>query len=400
MFQDDLHLSTVTAVLPNSTVRRVVDGVLQEPGANAFVWTARGTLLHDHWYKRWVPPISPVKTVLQMIVPDHEVDRVVGTVVERGRLNLQATGAVFSTPSERVYLGSEYQGWPAKQALAQDRDHGLSDSLSIIYCIVSHNISDRVARAAVNAGAHGPIVYYSEGRGLRDRLGWLRITKEHEKEVLMVLADDTDVEDVFDAMAKAGELHLPGRGFMYRFSIDKGMFNLPSRVSHHHYAANMQQIINAIDHLAGHNHWRDQSVSDVGGEGRSVGLDFLQQPNAVPEEQVCVAAAVCRDQMQALVDLLLDAGAPGLNFTYARRSSPDEGEQLAGAKISQEYAMVRCIVSAALAERIGAELEDSAEAMGVRDLIVQLHAVQRIATYVPGTIDYRQQESDAQVNVA
>ena len=390
MFRDDHNLSTVTAVLPNATVRGVMEGVLQEPGSNAFVWKARGTLLHDHWWKRWVPPISPVKSVLQMIVPEEEVDRVVGTVVERSRLNLQATGAVFSTPSEKVYMGSEYVGWPAKESLARDRDHGLSDSLSIIYCIVAHNMSDRVARAAVNAGAHGPIVYYSEGRGLRDRLGWLRITKEHEKEVLMVLADDNDVEDVFDAMAKAGELHLPGRGFMYRFSIDKGMFNLPSRVSHHHYAANMQQIINAIDHLAGHSHWRDQAVFDVGGEGRSVGLDFLQPETPELQDQVCVASIVRRDQMQILVDLLLDAGAPGLNFSYARRSAPDAGDEFAGARISEEYALLRCIASTDLADRICSVVETSAEELGVRDLIVQLHAVQRIATYVPGSVDYRQ----------
>ena len=110
-FQDDHRLATVTAVLPNSTAQRVVDGALQESDASAFVWKARGTLLHDHWWKRWVPPISPVKTVLQMIVPESEVARMVGGVVQQGRLNLQATGAVFSTPSQRVYMGSQFQQW-------------------------------------------------------------------------------------------------------------------------------------------------------------------------------------------------------------------------------------------------------------------------------------------------
>ena len=54
------------------------------------------------------------------------------------------------------------------ETMARETEHGLSDTLSVIYCIVAHNLSDRVSRAAVNAGGHGPIVFYSEGRGLRD----------------------------------------------------------------------------------------------------------------------------------------------------------------------------------------------------------------------------------------
>lgn len=388
MFQENHQLSTVTAVLPNATSELVLEELLGQAGTSAFVWQGRGTLLHDNWWQRWVPPISPAKTVLEMVVPDHQVERVVDVVMERGRLDLQATGAVFSTPCERVHQGGAFEAWPHEQALARNSAHALSDTLAVIYCIVAHNLSDRMARAAVNAGAHGPVVYYCEGRGLRDRLGWLRVTKEHEKEVLMVIADGSDAEDVFDTMAKVGELHLPGRGFMYRIDIDRGMFNLPSRVSHHHYAANMQQIINAIDHLSGHSHWRDQASSKA--LARS-----SRARSATPhthEQQLCMSAIVRRDQMTPFVDLLLDASAPGLNFNYARRVSGHNGVLLAGARVSEEYAMVRCIASADLVEHMCEAIETSAEGLGVCDVMVRVQTIARIATYRPGSVDYRRAE--------
>lgn len=293
MFEVSHPYSTVTAILPDLTADKVAHEVVAADGTSALLWQARGTLLRDNWWDRWVPPVSPGKTVMQMLVPAAEVRRVVGTISDAAKLHQQASGAVFSTPCDHVYLGAGYHAWPQPDSPpgAVANTAGLREKLSVIFCTVDHERSDRVARGAIDAGAHGPIVYYVEGRGLRDRLGWLRITKNAEKEVLMVIADEADVEEVFDAMAKAGALHLPGRGFMYRLSIDTGLFNLPSRLSHHHYAANMQQIITAIDHLAGHTHWRDQTVFSVGGNGKGIGLQAPVNPDA-GTDHVCITATV------------------------------------------------------------------------------------------------------------
>ena len=60
MFRNETRLSTVHAVLPNSTARRVLETLTTR--RSALVWQARGTLLRDDWTKRWLPPISPLKT--------------------------------------------------------------------------------------------------------------------------------------------------------------------------------------------------------------------------------------------------------------------------------------------------------------------------------------------------
>ena len=391
MFNTKHEISLITAVLPNQSADTVVNTLTSREVTDVLVSKARGTLLREHWWKSWVPPISPSKTMLQMVVPVHDVDRVVGLVIEEGKLDLQATGAVFSTPCESAYVGSNFHNLRTTEALNTTKDsHKLSENLSAIFCSVSHSLSDRIAKAAINAGAHGPVVYYAEGKGLRDRLGWLRITKDSEQEVLMVLADNSDVEGIFTAMAKAGEFHLPARGFMYSLPIDKGMFNLPSRIANPHYPANTQQIIHAIDHLTGHTHWRDQAVFDVGGQGKGTGLKFLEQNKTTQTNQVCFSSVVNRDQSQKFMDLMLDSGAPGVNVSYSRFvAMGDDDYELAHANVNQEYATIRCITNQNIADLITENIEATAEQQGINDICVLAHSVPRIAKYVPGQKDHR-----------
>ena len=391
MLSSNNQISLVTAVLPAQSADAATDRLVANKQSGVYVSKARGTLLHEHWYKSWFPPISPSKTMLRMIVSTDEVDPIISNIVAEGKLHLQASGAVFNTPCEYAYIGPDFHGLQSKnKAITSAINHQLCEKLSVIFCSVGHQLSDRIAKAAINAGAHGPIVYYSEGRGLRDKLGWLRITKDSEQEVLMVIADEADVDDIFDAMAKAGEFHLPGRGFMYRLPIDKGMFNIPSRVCSHHYEASTQQIINAIDHLTGHTHWRDQTIFDVGDAGKGSGIEILQKNRPELTNQVCFTTIVNRDQCQNVIDLMLDAGVPGLNVNYARLVEADAEEHfLANANINLEYAFMRCIMDHDTAEVVSDSIESNAGTYGFKDVCVLAHKVPRIAKYVHGATEYR-----------
>ena len=399
MFKTTHNYSLVNAVLPAATANRIVDSTISQSGTSVLMWKARGTQLNDSWYQRWLPPISPARSMLQLLVPNNEVSRVVARVIDEGNLHRQATGAVYSTPCEHVYLGSQFSAWPVDETQTSDPVHQVNENLSVIHCVVGRQDSDRIARAAINSGSHGPIVHYAEGRGLRDRLGWLRITKEAEKDVLMVIADQHDVDDVFDAMAKAGQVHRPGRGFMYRLPINSGLFNLPSRVSHRHYDANMQQMIHAIDHLAGHKHWRDQSGIEVFGNAKSTGTGAVTQEQQGMRDQACISGIINRDNLHDLQELMLDAGAPGLNINHARFIADGPASQTndaSGMRVNHEYSLLRCVTDHDAAEQICASIDASAEDRGLKDLCMLVQQVPRVATYVPGRKDYRRAGSGGQ----
>ena len=165
MFKTTHNYSLVNAVLPAATANRIVDSTISQSGTSVLMWKARGTQLNDSWYQRWLPPISPARSMLQLLVPNNEVSRVVARVIDEGNLHRQATGAVYSTPCEHVYLGSQFSAWPVDETQTSDPVHQVNENLSVIHCVVGRQDSDRIARAAINSGSHGPIVHYAEGRG-------------------------------------------------------------------------------------------------------------------------------------------------------------------------------------------------------------------------------------------
>lgn len=391
-FAVEQAMSTVTAILPRRQAQQVVEAVTADPGAGVLVWDARGTLLHEQWFKRFLPSISPAKTMLQLLLPDNEVDRLLGVIVDAGKLHLQSTGAVFCTPCDDLYIGAEFHRWPvAVSPTVVDGSHDLRENLDVICYIVEPDRTAAIGRAAIRAGSHGPIVYFGEGRGLRDRLGWLRITKQPVKEIVTVITESADADRVFAAMAKAGQVHLPGRGFMYRIPVEKGMFNLPSMVAQHQYAANMQQIINAIDHLSGHTHWRDQAVFSVGDEGKGAGLEFLG--GDAPEDEtpkVCQQAIVRRSQADRMIDLFIDAGVAGINVSHVRHEMATDTQMVGQATLDTEYSLLRCVIDEHLAVDIAAKVAANAAAEGLQDVCLFRQPVAAIATYVPAEREYRQ----------
>ncbi|GAB5453690.1 MAG: hypothetical protein Hals2KO_40180 [Halioglobus sp.] len=381
--------SVVTAILPRGAAPEAVDALRDSLGLGVLSWDARGTLLQDQWWKRWVPPISPAKTMLQLLAPSHEVDAVERTIIQAANLDKQSTGAIYSTPCMQAYMGDDFTAWQIDWLDSDETEPvAMPENLAAIHCIVGHQDSERICKAAVNAGAHGPVIYYSEGRGLRDRLGWLRITKEPEKEVLTVITEGEDADAVFDAMADAGNLHLPGRGFMYIHPISKGMFNLRSRSTHQHHTASMQQMVSAIDHLAGHSHWRDSSVINIDGQARAAGLGNIS-PIVELNNQVCLSTICHREDASALMDIMLEAGAPGLNFNFARYREGTEVRSSSRAQLSEEYASLRCITHSETAEEICRLLSAASSQRHITDFCAYLVKAPRVATYVPGKRDYR-----------
>ncbi|MEM7377841.1 MAG: hypothetical protein AAF460_10085 [Pseudomonadota bacterium] len=384
-------LSSLTTVLPTGVADRVLDRVIADCPSPTFCATARGTLLHDHWLKRLFPPISPVKTLIELVLPSDDVDAMTDAIVRESRLDQQAVGAIFSVDYELAWASA---GSPVKTAEASHRERSQTrtgdQALRILFCVVGHAQSEKVAKAAIEHGAHGPIITYAEGRGLRDRLGWLRITKDHEQEVLMILADEEDVDDLIDVVAKAGEFHLPGRGFMYSMPIAKGMFNLPSRVAGHHHAASMQQVIHAIDQLSGHTNWRDQAIFDVGVNGRSSGIKAANSASQYQHDRRCLSLITTRSDLQRVTDVLLDLGAPGLNISFIRRAQRDTAHA-----VHDEWVKVQSVLEHALSQRVFDEITTGAEDNGLDNVFIGMTPVPLVACYVPGKKDYRQPSAAA-----
>ncbi|MEM9532548.1 MAG: P-II family nitrogen regulator [Pseudomonadota bacterium] len=376
-------VSVVTALLPRESSDEVIERIFNEGEPNVLLLNARGTLSKDRWYRRMLPLISPEKTLLQLFVPDPEVDHIVEEIIASGGLQRAGAGAVFSVPCDEFSYTSDFTLWSGDFADAPDATDSLKENLTAIFCIVQPEQTDVISRAAMQAGAHGPIVHYCEGRGLRDRLGWLKITKKPTKEVLVVVVDNADADTVVEAMVSAGRIDMPGRGFLYRMPVQKGLVSIASTVGARQ--ATMQQVVAAIDSLKGSTAWREQGVFQSVG-ARSAGLNLfgkLRQRQHLGG-QVILSCIMARKHAGHVMDAALAAGAPGANVSQARFIEATSERTSHGVRLTSERSIVHLILAPGQLARVRNAVIDCMASREMTGACVYAQPVSRAYTYIPG----------------
>jgi nitrogen regulatory protein P-II 1 len=89
------------------------------------------------------------------------------------------------------------------------------EGFDVITCVVQRGKADKVAKAALDAGAGGVTVFFARGMGLREKLGLLGLAIVPEKEVAMILCGKSNTHMIFAAVVKAAKLDVPGMGIAY-----------------------------------------------------------------------------------------------------------------------------------------------------------------------------------------
>jgi nitrogen regulatory protein PII len=101
--------------------------------------------------------------------------------------------------------------------------------LQLITCVVERGRADDVVKAAMKAGAPAATIYFARGSGIRERLTLLlKITISPEKEVIDIVAAAGKADAIFEAMVEAGQMDLPGRGFIYMMPVVKAVTHVPT----------------------------------------------------------------------------------------------------------------------------------------------------------------------------
>lgn len=385
-FVSNKNVSLVAAILPQAVANEVVDNVFKQGERNALIIDARGTLMRDRWYQALLPMVSPEREYIQFLVPDAEVDHTMEAIVTAGNLHLPGAGAVFAVPCDDVVHTEDFQLWKNSQWEndAFNASKVLRENLTAIFCIVPKGDTEALSRAAMTAGAHGPVIFYCEGRGLRDRLGWLRITKNRDKEVVVVIVDNADAIAVTEAIVDAGDIDMPGRGFLYRVPIQKGVVNIGSTIGRHRYPATMHQIISAIDEIKGGATWRDQRVNELIGTGQSAGLNLFGKvrERVYLKNQCSLNCIVGRKDVESLVEVALAAGAPGANFSFAKFFDSDDRSTTGGVRYHRERGILRFILPETISKRVGLQLQAACIEQDINEVCLFTTPVTRAITYI------------------
>lgn len=102
--------------------------------------------------------------------------------------------------------------------MTSQNNHGeqyFRDDLDLITCVVQRGKADKVAKAALEAGADGATIFFGRGMGLRERLGLLGLAIVPEKEIIMIVSEKKKTPILFDVIVKTARLNVPGMGIAY-----------------------------------------------------------------------------------------------------------------------------------------------------------------------------------------
>jgi len=377
----------VTAILPRRISTEVTDFLLDTPARHLLALNARGTVIKDRWYQAIIPIISPEQELLQFLLPLEEVDPLMEKIVALGQLRLAGAGAVFANPCRLFLKTPDFPTWqngalsyPPREVMMR-----FKRNLVGITATVQSSISEAVARAAIKAGAHGPTIYYCEGRGVRDRLGVLRFTQNPDKEIIQVIVDEMDAEAVFDAMANAGRLDQPGRGIIFQTPLHHGIVKLPGVAQSARHAASIPQIIHAIDELKGCADWRATSnlIDDAPrGSGRGFfgfggarDLKYLHDLTRL----TCVTK---RKQVDALVDAALAAGAPAATTIFGKFVESECPITGGGVRLNRELGSVQLVLPAEQVQPVIEAMQKVTEDKALESVCLFTVPVDKVLTYL------------------
>ena len=82
----------------------------------------------------------------------------------------------------------------------------------LLITIVKKGKACKIVEASKNAGAEGGTTFFGKGTGINEPKSFLGIPVEAEKEVVLSLVQEEKLDDVLDAVKKAGNLNKPGTG--------------------------------------------------------------------------------------------------------------------------------------------------------------------------------------------
>jgi nitrogen regulatory protein PII len=371
----------VTAILPRQSASVVAHEVLSSGAAHVMTTSARGTLMQQHWYQSFLPAISPEQEMLHFIVPGAEVDRLMEEIVLVGKLQLYGAGSIFAIPCVELVCSDDYPLWnPGDYRFESvSFDIKFKRDLKALIHTTDRGTAEPIARAAIKAGAQGATITYVRGYGLRDRLGLLRITKRHEKELITVVVDEFDLDAVFQGMAQSGRVEQPGSGFIYQLPVSKGLTNLASVFQAKKHSVSIHQMVRAIDSLSGGTQWRANPLHVHDPRAR----EFATNSRGLSRDLTLLNVVSQRKDSETLLQLFLEQGVSGASISNWRFTDAQASQSQAGIRIIREFGCLSLVSSTSNVNRLMNVFRDAVTSMDLRSTCCFTHHVPMVKTFAP-----------------
>jgi nitrogen regulatory protein PII len=378
-FTQTQDFSLVTLTIPQPKLHACMASIIQRWPYDVIQFDCRGTLIRENWYQVFLPMINPECEILQFLVKDQDVEAFMQFCIDVNDLHLPGSGAILSIKCPKLVTNSPKVLSDSPVVTETDSPAKLKNNLYAIYALIQSGRTEQAIKAAIQAGSHGPLVYFVEGRGTRDRAGWLKITKKPYEEVVLVLVEDIDRESIKEALVTAGRVNALGGGVVFDMPIDLGLVNLPRSIGSKSQRSTNEQITAAIDQLMGNTDWRDRRQL----ESLMAKTQGHAEAAAGKAQSVLLNAILPRKYANDFLDQVLISGIPGANVTYAKQFSGHDKDPERGVQIHHELAQIRMVVpETKVAEHMQA-LQAFATEQDYTDVVLYEQPLGQVVRYQP-----------------
>lgn len=173
--------------------------------------------------------------ILRLLGLDEERKEIVLMVIEESieealheeltrvfHLNKPNHGIAFSMPIANVIglRDSKYIPNPEKEG-------GDSMKYEAIFTIVDKGLSDEVIEAAREAGSTGGTVIHGRGSGIHEKEKLFNIEIEPEKDIVLILAHESKVDGIVNAISERLNIEKPGAGILFVMDVSRTSGLLP-----------------------------------------------------------------------------------------------------------------------------------------------------------------------------
>jgi len=306
----------ITALLNRSISREVIEALREAGVLDLHLIPARSPVM-ERQRTAWSPFVGgrlsedPVDILFFLIDADMEIPAL-HLIAEKALLHFPGRGSVFS---EEVKLALAHDLCRENRvSLPQTETSAhVATRLAGVFCIVQRGQGDTIARIPLESGISVPSIHFGIGRGVRDKMGLLRITIPAEKEIVYTLASSYDTDVLMERMIEVGKLDQPGKGFIYEVPLKRGIVNMKVMRGDQSQAASIEQLVAAVDQLKGGAEWRRRSASlgKKGGKKR----DYIH--HLVDLTLICDGGTGAD-----LVKTALSAGAAGATIAKVKHLRP------------------------------------------------------------------------------
>lgn len=155
------------------------------------------------------------KEIVLMIADTETAERALNELDKQFSFAKPNHGIAFSTDVVGLFGMRDHPSYKSRGST------GGEDMYKAIFTVVDRGKAQEVIDAASAAGSRGATVIHARGSGIHEQKVLFSMPVEPEKDIVMILAQESLVEPISAAIREALKIDDPGKGIMFILDINK-----------------------------------------------------------------------------------------------------------------------------------------------------------------------------------